>query len=170
MLLFTLPAHCFQSSYQAPPSSSLCYRFHDRSWPTAPRSCQPARFTLLIHYSDTARMIFLILTLRCPVSTFPRPAHQRGEVCLSWHLTFDHPGSTRHFSSLAGTPSIMCFPEPAFPQLFPMFRLLCFNNCLLNKSSISKSWECRKPRSQVRKTGSSLVGGRENKNVDLRAL
>lgn len=170
MLLFTLLAHCFQSSYQAPPSPSLCYRFHDRSWPTALRSRQPARFTLLIHYSDTARMIFLILTLRCPVSTFPRPAHQRGEVCLSWHLTFDHPSSTRHFSSLAGTPSIMCFPEPAFPQLFPMFRLLCFNNCLLNKSSISKSWECRKPRSQVRKTGSSLVGGRENKNVDLRAL
>lgn len=115
-----------------PPSPSLCDRFHDRSWPTAPCSRQPARFTLLIHYSDTARMIFLILTLRCPVSTFPRPAHQRGEVCLSWHLTFDHPGSTRHFSSLAGTPSIMCFPEPAFSQLFPMFRLLCFNNCLLN--------------------------------------
>lgn len=79
--------------------------------PLLPCSHQPARFTLLIHYSDRARMIFLILTLRCPVSTFPRPAHQRSEVCLSWHLTFDHPGSACHFSSLAGTPSIMCFPE-----------------------------------------------------------
>lgn len=132
MLLFTLPAHCFQSSYQVPPTLPSATGFMIASGPLQPCSHQPAPFTLLIHYSDTARMIFLMLTLRCPFSTFPRPAHQRGEVCLNWHLTFDHPGSAHHFSSLAVTPSIMCFPEPAFPQLFPTFRLLCFNQCLLN--------------------------------------